>query len=289
MYTIENGQLRVSINTKGAELHSIFSKETNLEYLWRGDPAFWGKKSPLLFPIVGTLKNNIYLYKNHNYHMNRHGFARDMEFVVSNEAAASITFRLTENKDTLAMYPFAFRLDVMYTLDKDSLSVTYRVSHQNDDDIYFSIGAHPAFAVPLEKHLAYSDYYFDFGNKENAERWMISPEGLIETEPIPFFQQNDQLPITRELFKKDALVFKSLVSHTVTLKTDQSPHGIELHYPGFPYLGLWAAPKADFVCIEPWCGIADGINSNQRLEDKEGIQRLAPGKVFERTWQARFY
>lgn len=289
MVTLENDKIKVAIKTKGAELDSLYSKDTRLEYLWSGDAAFWNKKSPILFPIVGTLKQNIYYYKNKAYTLSRHGFARDKEFSVTEESGVSATFSLKHDESTLLNYPFPFRLNVKYSVDADMLHVNYHVTNTGNDNMYFSIGAHPAFRVPLEKKLYYDDYYFEFEQIEDAYRWLISSEGLIEPNTVPFLINTNVLPITKELFRNDAIVFKYPNSTKIRLKSNKSPHGVEVNYPGFPFIGLWAAPNADFVCIEPWCGIADSTTSRQEFINKEGIQLLTAEQAFERTWTVRLF
>lgn len=289
MITLENDQLKVVVKTKGAELDSLYSKETNLEYLWSVDPRFWNKKSPILFPIVGTLKQNTFFYNNKPYILTRHGFARDMEFSISAQSENAATLTLTDNENTLRDFPFPFTLDVIYLIDTAALHVTYKVTNTGNDNMFFSIGAHPAFKVPLDKKLNYTDYYFEFEQLEDGYRWLISREGLIEPVTVPFLINTNKLHITKELFRDDAIVFKYLNSHKVKLKSNKSKHGVELSYPGFPFLGLWAAPGADFVCIEPWCGIADSSTSKQELINKEGINLLTPSQIFERTWSVRLF
>jgi galactose mutarotase-like enzyme len=289
MITLENDQIKIQVKTKGAEPDSIFSKEFNLEYLWSGDAKFWNKKSPILFPIVGTLKQNTYYYNSKAYILTRHGFARDMDFTVSNQSETSATFSLSDDEDTLRNFPFPFSLDIIYTITSNNVEVQYRVTNKGNDNMYFSIGAHPAFKVPLDKKLDYQDYYFEFEQIEDGYKWLISKEGLIEPTTVPFLINTNILHITKELFKNDALVFKYLNSHKVKLKTNKSKHGVEVSYPGFPFLGLWAAPGADFVCIEPWCGIADATTSKQELINKEGINLLTPSQVFQRTWSIRLF
>jgi galactose mutarotase-like enzyme len=283
MFTIENQLLTATINAKGAELTSIISQETGLEYMWNGDPAFWAKHSPILFPIVGQLKNNTYLHQGKSYQLPRHGFARERQFAVQEQKEDEITFVLHDDEGSTKVYPFSFELRVKYVLKENALGVGYMVKNTGDEDLYFSIGAHPAFAVPLEKGLHYTDYYLSFEKKETAARWPISPDGLIETTPQPFLNST-QLALSKELFAKDAVVFKHLGSSIVSLQSDKGKHGVRMDYPGFPFIGFWAAKNADFVCIEPWCGIADSVNSNQQLSEKEGINKLPPGDEFVRSW-----
>ncbi len=284
MATIENEYLKVSILPKGAELNNIYHKITGLEYLWNADPAFWNKKSPVLFPIVGTLKGDTYYHGGKSYQMGRHGFAREMEFDLTDHDLISARFTLKSDPITREKYPFDFILHIIYSLEANQLNVRYVVHNTGSDTMYFSIGGHPAFRVPLVSAHRYHDYYLEFSQEENADRWPISGEGLIEKTPLPVLINTNRLPLSRELFAKDALVFKHLQSDSVRLLSDVSGHGISFLFKGFPYLGVWAFKGADFVCIEPWCGIADSVDSNQQLTDKEGIEPLAAGQTFERTW-----
>lgn len=289
MFTIEDQELRISILPKGAELQHIFHKRYQTEYLWNGDPAFWGKHSPLLFPIVGTLKGNTYYYEGKAYQLPRHGFARDREFAVEKQAPDAITFLLRSDAATRTVFPFDFELRVKYRLAGGVLATTYVVANPSAQPLYFSIGGHPAFRVPLAPGTSYDDYYLEFEQAEKAPRWPISPGGLIEREPQPLLNDTQKLPLTKALFAKDALVFKGLRSQAVRLRSTRTERGLRLAYPGFPFLGIWAASGADFVCIEPWCGIADAVGSNQQLTQKEGINRLEGGGSFERTWMASFF
>ena len=284
MFYIENQQLRIGIHPKGAELQSIFHKGHQQEYMWNGDPAFWGKYSPLLFPIVGTLKENTYFYEGKAYSLPRHGFARDMELVAEHQQDDSITFLLTSSAATKANFPFDFELRVIYRLLPEGLSTTYLVKNPSASALYFSIGGHPAFKVPIAGGTEYTDYYLEFNQEEVAPRWPISKDGLIETTPLPLLDHTRVLPLTKELFARDALVLKHPASSSVTLRSSRTPRGLRMDFPGFSFLGLWAAPKADFVCIEPWCGIADATTTDQQLVNKEGINRLEPGEAFERSW-----
>jgi galactose mutarotase-like enzyme len=284
MFFIEDQQLRISIHPKGAELQSIYHKGHQTEYMWSGDPAFWGKHSPLLFPIVGTLKDNTYYYDGKPYQLSRHGFARDREFTVETQSAHAITFLLRSDEASLKVFPFAFELRISYRIDAGVLTTTYHVTNPAKSPIYFSVGGHPAFKVPLAPGTAYTDYSLEFDQPENAPRWPISKDGLIESQPQPLLDNTRRLPLTKELFAKDALVFKGLRSTEVTLRSDRTERGLTFKFPGFPFLGIWAAPGADFVCIEPWCGIADSVDTNQQWTEKEGINKLEAGASFERSW-----
>jgi len=284
MFSIENQQLRISIHPKGAELQSIYHKGHQTEYMWGGDPAVWGKHSPLLFPIVGTLKENTYYYQDKSYTLSRHGFARDREFAVEAQDPTSITFVLKSDAETRTNYPFEFELRVIYRLNSEGFSTSYHVTNPASAPLYFSVGGHPAFRLPLAPGTEYTDYYLEFSNVENAPRWPISKDGLIETQPQPLLDNVKTLPLKKELFAKDALVLKHPASSGIAIRSAKTPRGLKMDFQGFPFLGIWAAPNADFVCIEPWCGIADCVDSTQQYPEKEGIQRLEAGQKFERTW-----
>jgi galactose mutarotase-like enzyme len=289
MFSIEHQQLKVLIHPKGAELQSIFHKGLGLEFLWGGDPAFWGKHSPFLFPIVGTLKKDTYYYGDRPYSLSRHGFARDSVFGAEEQKTDSIVFQLGSSPGTLSKFPFDFELRIRYQLLPDGLRTTYSVSNPSAKDLYFSLGAHPAFNLPLVPGTAYGDYYLEFDKKETLPRWPISADGLIEKDPVPLLKDSRRLPLSKDLFARDALVFKHPVSTAVALRSDKTEHGLRMEFEGFPFLGIWAAKNADFVCIEPWCGIADSVDADQQLVHKEGINRLEPGGLFERSWTLRLF
>jgi galactose mutarotase-like enzyme len=289
MVSIDNEILSVSVDAKGAELQNIFLKEHKLQYLWNGNAAFWPKKSPVLFPIVGTLKKNTYFYQGRSYQLSRHGFARDMEFETADQTAQSVSFRLSDDENTLRHFPFSFQFTITYSILENQLTVTYRVKNISDAAMYFSVGGHPAFRVPLVDGTAYSDYFLAFNEEETLSRWPISPEGLIEKKPEPFLQHTETLVLSKELFYKDALVFKFPASSLVSLQSDKTRHGLDFDFSAFPYLGIWAAKNADFVCIEPWCGIADSVDSDQQIISKEGINKLGGQEIFEKKWSVTFY
>lgn len=284
MISLENDLLKASFSTKGAELQSLTAKEDNFNYLWNGNPNYWGKFSPVLFPIVGGLKNNTYYVNSKVYHLPRHGFARDMDFELSQTSSTSVIFRLTHNDETLKVYPFHFVLEVHYELSGSSISCTYQVYNPDYPTLLFSIGAHPAFATPVDQKIAYIDYFLEFNGDHELTYHKIKQD-LIDHETATITLKDGRLPLQHSLFYEDALVFKTLKSDCITLRNNKNKHGIHFKFSHFPYFGIWAAKDADFVCLEPWCGIADGIDHQQNLENKEGIVSLASGDTFIRKWE----
>jgi galactose mutarotase-like enzyme len=284
MIILENNDLKAKINIKGAELQSLYHKQYQIEYMWNGDPKFWGKSSPVLFPIVGTLKDDSYLYNNKSYSLSRHGFARDMIFEAKQESADKAEFTLQSNEETLVNYPFNFVFKIHYELHASSINVTYEVINPSQAPIYFSVGGHPAFAVPLVEGTRYEDYFLEFDKAETAGRWPIKGS-LIDTSPNDFLLNEKHLPLNKDLFYKDAIVLKNLKSDRISIRSKTTPRGLDFYFEGFPFLGIWAAKDAPFVCIEPWCGIADSVDHNQKLEEKEGIISLAPSSAWKKQWK----
>ncbi|MBF2517371.1 aldose 1-epimerase family protein [Listeria marthii] len=281
MIKLENELLLVEIKTAGAELTRIFRKDTGLEYLWNADSKFWGRHSPVLFPTVGRLVEDTYLVDGKPYHLGQHGFARDRDFKVMEQTENSVRFELDSDEDSLAIYPYKFKLSIIYTIEKDSVAVSYEVENRDDKRIYFSIGAHPAFNLPLTEGTAFEDYYLDFGTEENLETLCLEGpyrSGAIEkvtSEPARY------LPLSYDLFKNDALIFEALKQKEVTIKSDKTPHFVKVSFPEFPFVGIWTAKAGTpFLCIEPWYGIADGAGKSVELRDKAGIEHLEPEAVF---------
>ncbi|KEQ31415.1 aldose epimerase [Pedobacter antarcticus 4BY] len=288
MIFLENEHLIAGFNTKGAELQKLELKSTGLDYLWKGDPAYWGKFSPVLFPIVGALKNDSYIFENKTYSLSRHGFARDKEFEVSRPADNEIIFTLRNSAETLVVYPFTFELALHYKLEDSGLTCTYKVNNPGEKELLFSLGGHPAFAVPFTPDTCYEDHYLLFDRDEDLFFNKIE-HNLISDEQGVLTLKGSKLPLNHELFKDDALVFKSLKSEKIRLANNKNIHGLEFRFSQFPFFGIWATPGADFVCLEPWCGVADGIHHNQQLRDKEGIQTLSPGVKWERSWHVSLF
>ncbi len=286
MIILENENIRATFVAKGAELQSLKAKQRNLEYIWDGNPQFWAKHSPVLFPIVGALKNNAYQYKGKHYELSRHGFARDQEFAVERTSETELIFTLLHSEATLKVYPFEFTLRLRYTLGDDGLSCRYEVYNPGESVMLFSVGGHPAFATPVDARTGYTDYSLHF-NRDTELSYHKIQDNLISDETMQLPLINSTLPLRHELFYEDALVFKNLKSDQIILHNEITGAGVAFHFEGFPYFGIWAAKDADFVCLEPWCGIADGVAHNQELEDKEGIQRLVAGESWSRMWSVK--
>ena len=288
MILLENEYLKVTFSRKGAELKDLVRKENHMELMWSGDPFYWAKSSPILFPIVGALKDNTYFYQNKRYELPRHGFARDMEFSAEKISAGEVLFTLESDENTLINYPFAFKLGIRYKIEGTALFCTYEVHNPGAGDLLFSIGGHPAFAVPLELTEEYTDCFLQFDKDEVLEFHKIQ-DNLIDDQVSVIPLTDGKLNLEHSLFYEDALVFKQLKSKEISLRSKKSVHGLSFTFEGFPYFGIWAAKDANFVCLEPWCGIADGIHHDQQLENKEGIVRLPSGESWARSWNVQSF
>lgn len=283
MLHLKNELLRLSVNPTGAELSAITSVNHQTEFMWNGNPDVWNGIAPVLFPIVGGLKNNTFLHHGKTYQLPRHGFVRRNTSVEVHEITQDkLTFKLASGQELLKSYPFQFEFYTSFQLKENTIIVSHNVKNTDHQDMYFSLGAHPAFKCPVYPNETYSDYHLEFEFEEHSKTHLLDPEsGLLNNQTELVLNNTSKLPLNYHLFDKDALIFKDLKSKKVTLTSKNKGPILSVSYQDFPYLGIWAKPNADYVCIEPWLGVADNVNSNQLLKDKEAIIKLAPNKSFE--------
>lgn len=286
-YTISDGQLSVKISSYGAEMQSI--QYNGREYLWQGDPAYWDEHSPVLFPYVGRFTNDEYTFEGKTYPMTIHGFAKLTEFDVLERSDTSITLQITDSAKTYTIYPFHFELRVTYTISDPQILVSYQVQNLTDGTMYFGIGGHPGFNVPLEDGLGFEDYYLEFPMAHTPSRVGHSPSCyLCGNDPVFPLEKGTRLPLRHSLFDDDAIVLKN-VADTVTLKSDKSTRSVTVTYPDLPYLGLWHAPKteAPYICIEPWSTLPSRQDIVEEFKYKSDMIRLAPDDVYRSNWNIR--
>jgi galactose mutarotase-like enzyme len=284
MAILENDFLKIEISAKGAQLTSIYNKSTQTEHLWQADPNIWPWHAPNLFPVVGGLINNELLVDGTAYPVSRHGFARQSEFVLLESDEVHAVFSLPNSEKTSHLYPYKFDFQILYSLIDNAVRLTYKLINHDKKTIYFSVGGHPAFNVPFNPGEKYEDYYLEFETEEKLVTHLLSTEGFFsgETHPVPTPKR--RLYLTRDMFDADALVFKNLKSREVTIKSDKHDQSLSVEFPHFNYLGIWAKGGADFVCIEPWLGCADTAGKHVDISQKEAIQKLSPGHVFEAAY-----
>jgi galactose mutarotase-like enzyme len=277
---LKNDSFSASIFEKGAELASLAAG--GRQYVWQGDPAWWSGRAPVLFPVVGTLKDGAYTHDGKRYTLPGHGFARLNDFAVTRREETSADFKLVSNTRTRESYPFDFALTVSFRLKSDGLAVMYKVENAGSARMLFSLGSHPGFNLPFAGGTM-DDYYVQFNKPEKDERFFIIPKGgLIDpahTEKV--FGAGNTIRLSKTIFERGALVFKHPKSTSFSLRNDLDSHSLTVFTEGAPYLGLWAAAGAPYVCIEPWHGVNDSTDASGVLSEKEGILPLEPGKAFE--------
>jgi len=286
IYCLENEKIKMTASTYGAELHSITGKKEETEYLWNGKPEYWKYHSPHLFPIVGQLKNSKYRVDEKEYELPSHGLARISEFTLISQSSDCITFELSYSDKSLEVYPYKFSLQVTYTLEENSIKVSYKVTNLDDKKIYFSLGAHPAFMCPIEKTEVLEDYYLKFNKLENSSIMCFNEDTYFTHDKKEYLVNSDIINLKKEVFKNDALVFDNLKSDKITIKSKNSKKSLSVEFSQFPYMGIWAPAKgAPFVCIEPWFGHADYEDFSGEFKDKEGVLSLEIGKEFNSSYK----
>lgn len=283
IYQLENDSLKIAVNSQGAELKSVVNKSTQEELLWQANPEFWGKSSPVLFPIVGTLKNNVYIYDEKEYKLPRHGFTRDYNFKLEETSDFQLIFSLESSKEIVEVYPFMFRLQIIYTLLDNSLQVEYKVENLSDvETMYFSLGAHPAFKVGNNAD-DFSSYSLLFNKNSYLEANCLK-DGLLTTDKNTITLTNQKLQLNYELFENDALVLLDMESDKLTLLDSDEKTILTFEFENFPYFGIWTVKKSGFICLEPWAGIADFDSHDQQLKNKTGINVLQPNENWSASW-----
>ncbi|MET1755081.1 aldose 1-epimerase family protein [Novosphingobium sp. RD2P27] len=278
LVSLASDVLSARINPLGAELWSLTDRQGR-EYMTNADPEFWTGHAPLLFPIVGMLKDGRYRLGENSYALPKHGFARHSRFDVVASGPDFVQFQLTDDAETRASYPFSFVLDVTFRLEASTLHVEAQVSNTGDEPLPFSFGYHPAFAWPLPGSGAKEDHRVIFEAAEPQPIRRIDPEtGLLLADTFPSPVEGSQLAPDAALFEPDALIWDQLASRSVRFEAPASA-SITVTFPDTPMLGIWQKPGAAFLCIEPWQGIADPVGFECDFRDKPGVISLARGEA----------
>lgn len=272
---ISSGELVASISPLGAELVELHDQRSQWNYIWEGKQEVWGRHAPVLFPFVGKLASNQYLVSGRTYPMGQHGFARDRQFEVMELYTDLARFMLESDDVSLAVYPYQFRLFITHQLVGRVLITTYEVVNTGESAMYFSIGAHLGFRLP---EGGFDGLEIHFESEENLERHLLK-DGLLNGETEGMGNGIKSLKLTPEMFAKDALVWKNLNSRSLDLVKRNTNWRIQMTFSDFPYFGVWTKPgNQEFICLEPWHGIADTVGFEGNLDQKEGIITLAPGE-----------
>ncbi len=288
MYKIENQYLKIVVSSKGAELQSLFDKEMNKEVLWYGDEKFWKRHSPLLFPNVGRHYKNCCYYNGRRFDTDLHGFAKDSEFICIKQEDNLLTFSLRDDEATRAYFPFSFVLNVTYRLTERTLEVVWDVENNNEEEMYFTIGGHPGFNVPILEDTRQTEYKLLFNRKEALEYRLVYGDSCnADGEktyrlPLDTYGAYSGCAITEHMFDKDALILENEQVRKVTLYNKEKQAYLSLHF-NAPVVGLWSPPakNAPFVCIEPWYGRCDRAHYTGEYKDKDWMQHLQPEEIFQ--------
>lgn len=290
IYTIENDRLKVQISDRGAELWSIQTKD-GVEYLWQGDEKYWGDRALNLFPYIARMTQGKYTVNGQTYEMTIHGFVNYSVLEAEEQGADRIVFKLTQSAETLKMYPFNFVYRVAYVLAGDRLEVKFSVENTNDQTMYFGIGGHPGFNVPLDKELCFEDYYLQFDETQNPVRVGISPTCFVDGNDKEYpLSDGGRIPMSHSLFDDDAIVLTKM-SRAVTLKSDKSARAVRVEYPQMDYVGFWHMPHTDapYVCIEPWSSLPSRQDVVEDLAAQPGLIHLPAGETYENRWVIQIF
>ena len=276
MLQIENGKYLVKVNPMGAELSGVYSKETEKEYMWQGIPEVWSGRSPILFPVVGKLKGDKYIYNGNEYNMPKHGFVRKELFEIKEQSEASLTLTYKDYEKYFNVYPFTYEFSVKFEATDNGVKVTHIVENKGEDDMYFSLGAHPGIECG-------KGAYLEFPEIENVRAYRFNDDKIIREETDEFLPNTNIFKIYPETFLGDAYVIEGLKSDYVFVKAPELNRTVKVTFGGAPYLGVWAKPDANYVCIEPWFGLDDDVNAEGIIETKKGIVKLPAKETFTFT------
>lgn len=282
LFKLENEDIQITVKSQGAEMASLTDLRTGKQYLWTGDPAYWPRQSPVLFPFVGCTKDKKFTYNGSTYTMSQHGFARDMEFSLLSQDETSLWLRLCHTDDTLAAYPFPFTLDIGYELSDRSVKVLWRVHNPADTAMYFSIGAHPGFMCPINENETQAQCFIDFHTDKNISYNLIERDGLVGIYNETLNTAHGLAPIDAHLFDRDALIIEDGQTHKVSLCDSSKKPYVTVSFDA-PLVGIWSptGKNAPFVCIEPWYGRCDSTDFNGTLEERKYGQMLSGNETFK--------
>ena len=285
MTILSNDILTVEVSAHGAELQSI--RKGDVEYLWQGDPTFWGRRSPVLFPIVGSVWESIYRVGGKEYQLGQHGFARDMDFTMVSSSQTEVRYRLESSEDTLAKYPYPFVLEIAYRLHGNSLDVVWEVMNPSDGDTYFQIGAHPAFFYPDYDPEKSGRGFFTFDRNEGLECIHIKEKGCVDAETKwPLEMTEGRLKLEKDTFDAiDTIMLQDSQIKRVNMFREDGTPWLSLSFDA-PVTGIWSPPGkvAPFICIEPWYGRCDRVEYEGDYSEKDWMNRLSPGEKFESVY-----
>lgn len=286
-FQIKSEDFIVTVSNKGAEVISVKQVVSGEEFIWDANPSIWNRHAPVLFPIVGKVIDNKYISNGESFSMGQHGFARDMEFELIEIYTDVIRLMLQSSEETREKYPFDFKLFVEYKITGTSLTTQYTILNTDTISVPFAIGAHPGFLLPVENFERYSIH---FNTKEIGLKKHLIKDGYLtgETELLPLIEDMTLL-LNKDIFEKDALVFKQLSSNEISLKHLDSNWQVKMKFEGFPFFGIWSKhPNQKFICLEPWAGITDSLGFKGDFSQKEGVHNLMPNEQKSYQYEIAF-
>ena len=278
IYTVENDFFVLSVKEMGAELTSLKSKKSGIEYIWQGNTDIWYGQSPILFPVIGRLLNDKYRLNGKEYNMEKHGIVRKKPFKLVEQTANSLTFLQTDDEASLNIYPYKFELFVTFTLKNNGLEVSHKVVNKNDSVMYYSFGAHPAFNCEIGDYL-------EFDNPQTVLNEQIDEESLLLDNQVELLKNEKRITIEKNTFDHDALILSGYTDKVISLKSDNHNRVVRFNFDS-PVLGIWAKPNAPYVCIEPWWGINDNHEEKSDLSEKREIMSLNAKEERSFSWYA---
>lgn len=290
IYTIENNQLKAQVDTKGAQLMSLYSKKTDTEYLWQGDPAYWSGRAYNLFPVIGRAYGGSYFYQGKEYEIGIHGVARSAEFILETRTATKLVFMTTDTEETRAAYPFRFEFRVIFEIDGNALTVKYNAKNPGDEEMICAFGGHPGINVPFGKG-EFEDYYLEFSEPSAVVQQLLSENKFMANEITPYpLQDGVKLPLRHELFDNDAIILQR-TSRCVSVKSDKESRFVKMRYEDFKYIGFWHACETDapYVCLEPWTALPATEGMKDVLETKADMTRIPPQKSAETAYSIEIH
>lgn len=278
---ISNEYIEIGVKQFGAVLTSIKSNKTGYEFLWQGNPEIWNGQSPILFPVIGKMLDDEYRLNGKEYNMIRHGLARHYDFELYSQSDNELIFVQSENEETLKSYPYKYKLFVSFKIENNTLTVTHTVKNENECEMYFSIGAHPAFNCDIGDEITFEKNETAYSERIDHDSVLIDKKDLI-------LSDENVLKIAENTFDKDALIFSNLNSKSVVLSNLKRNKKISFFFGDAPFFAIWAKPNAPYVCLEPWHGINDSYEKKEDISQKRGIEKLEPHESFSFSWCASF-
>lgn len=289
IYSVKNSFGSLSVNSKGAELCSYKDSEGK-ERIWQGDPECWPGHSPILFPIVGAIQDNMTIVNGKQYHINKHGFAARKEFTLKEQTESSITLSLREDSESLEIYPFSFELSAKFVLNENGYSCTLSVANLSEAEMPFQIGGHPGFICPMDETSVFEDYMLEFEKEENGEI-AECPDGII-VKGVKTFPLKDGRRYSlnyADFDANDALIFTSLASRNVKLLNSRTLKGIDFTFSDFELLGVWTSSikHSKYICLEPWNGMNAFKGETSEFCKRPHTTVLKPGDKKDMTFSMK--